>query len=241
MANGTMPEMSHILVIKRGAPGAGWQVTHRSLTDKFISSIVLLPESGMVFAGAWHGSVYASADGGRTWEKRDNGLSIDDVWSLAAARQGDRTRLYLGTGPAHLFYSDDLGLHWDELTGMRAGPSTSKWSFFNNPAHTKFISFDPNDPFTVYSCIEQGSYLKSTDAGETWEELNDIGNFAGHTYSGESPSATFYDCHKTLIDPRDPNKIFVSGGAGLYVTEDGGKIWERWMGWLARASAPSMP
>ncbi len=202
-----------------------WQVTHRSLPDRFISSIVVEPESGLVFAGAWHGSVHRSGDGGRTWEQCDNGLPLDDVWSLAATRQGGRVRIFLGTGPAHLFVSDDLGDSWRELPGMRDVPSVDKWSFFANPAHTKFISFDPNDPYTVYSCIEQGSFLKSTDGGDTWRELNAM----SYITDKNRPWDLFYDCHKTVIDPRDPDRIFVSGGAGLYVTADGGKQWEHWM------------
>ncbi len=38
----------------------------------------------------------------------------------------------------------------------------------------------------------------------------------------------FYDVHRCLIDPRDPNSIFVTGGAGVYVTKTGGSSWERW-------------
>jgi hypothetical protein len=34
--------------------------------------------------------------------------------------------------------------------------------------------------------------------------------------------------HRCLIDPRDPRKIYVTGGAGLYVTDSGGGGWERW-------------
>ena len=224
-----------VVILQRGEGSAGWQVTGRSLTDRFVSSIVLEPESGTVFAGAWKGSVHASVDGGRTWEQRGNGLTHDDVWSLASSRLNGKTRVYAGTGPAHLFCTEDLGQNWTEVSSMRSVPSTPDWSFFANPAHTKFISFDPHDPAIVYSCIEQGAFLRSTDAGETWVQLNDMGAFAGHTYSKETPSATFYDCHKTVIDPRNSARIFVSGGAGLYVTEDGGESWERWMaeGWAA--------
>jgi len=108
---------------------------------------------------------------------------------------------------------------------MRDVPSVDKWSFFDRQAHTKFIAVDPSDPTTVYSCIEQGSFLKSTDGGETWRELNSLGYYKDK----ERPWDLFYDCHKTVIDPRNPDRIFVSGGAGLYVTDDGGKHWERWM------------
>ncbi len=214
-----------VVLLQREPEGPRWQVVHRALIDQFISSMVVEPESGLVFAGAWMGGVHASADGGKTWERREKGLALNNVWSLCVTRQESLVRLYAGTEPAHLFYSDDLGLSWKELPGMRDVPSVDKWSFFDRQAHTKFIAVDPSDPTTVYSCIEQGSFLKSTDGGETWRELNSLGYYKDK----ERPWDLFYDCHKTVIDPRNPDRIFVSGGAGLYVTDDGGKHWERWM------------
>ena len=34
--------------------------------------------------GAFFGSIHASADGGKTWDGRDNGLTTHDVYSLAS-------------------------------------------------------------------------------------------------------------------------------------------------------------
>ena len=217
-----------VVILARDALGTPWRVEHRALEGQFISSIIVERESGTIFAGAFFGTVYASTDAGRTWERRDNGMTKDDVYSLATVKMKDgKTRVYSGTQPAHLFYSEDLGHNWTELPTMREVPTVEKWSFPAPPhiAHTKFISFDPHNSDTVFSCIEQGALLKSEDAGMTWRELNTLGFFQDKSRD----SAVFYDIHKLLIDPRDTNKMFVSGGAGLYVTFDGGNSWERWM------------
>ena len=216
-----------VVLIERDAQGSGWHVAHRDLPGQHISSIIVERESGTIFAGAFFGTVHASTDGGRTWERRDNGMTLDDVYSLASVKMDGKVRVYAGTQPAHLFYSEDLGLHWTELPSMRDVASVDKWSFPAPPhiAHTKFISFDPHDPDTVFSCIEQGALLKSTDAGKTWRELNTLGFYRDKGRASE----VFYDIHKTLIDPRDPKKMFVTGGAGLYVTFNEGEQWERWM------------
>ena len=66
--------------------------------------------------------------------------------------------------------------------------------------------------------------MKSTDSGKSWAELNTVGFFRDK----DRPAEHFYDVHKALIDPRDPKKIFVTGGAGFYVSSDGGSRWERW-------------
>jgi photosystem II stability/assembly factor-like uncharacterized protein len=214
------------LVLLERPDGGAWRVAHRALRGLHISSVIFEGTTGLVFAGAFFGSVHASADGGKTWERRDKGLAVQDVYSLASAAVDGKVRLYAGTEPAHLFFSEDLGQHWTELAGLRSVPSVSQWSFPAPPhiAHTKFITFNPHDPTTIYACIEQGALLKSTDSGKSWAELNTVGFFRDK----ERPAEHFYDVHKALVDPRDPKKILVTGGAGFYVTVDGGGRWERW-------------
>jgi len=204
-----------LVVIERDANGAGWQVTRRLLTDKHISAILTEPGSGLTFVGAFHGSLQATGDGGRTWETRNAGLTEHDVYSLACAQVNGRARLYLGTEPAHIFYSDDLGMHWSELPGLRSVPSVSKWKFPVPPhiAHTKHISFDPSNPKTVYACIEVGGLLRSTDGGETWEQLDGV----------------YEDVHRLGIHPEDPERLFVVTGHGLYVSSDRGGTFEQWV------------
>ncbi len=216
-----------LVTFERDGTGAEWRMAHRSLPGKFISSIMPEPESGLIFAGAFFGSIHASADGGRTWERRDKGLTRDDVYSLACVRLNGKVRVYAGTEPAHLFYSDDLGLNWTELPGLRSVPSAPNWRFPVPPheAHVKFISFAPNDPATVYAAIEQGALLRSTDSGKSWRELNTVGYYSDKNCKIEH----FYDVHRLVIDPRNPDKIYVTGGGGLYVTVNCGGSWERWM------------
>ena len=214
------------LVLIERADDGQWRVAHRALRGLHISSIIFERRSGVMFAGAFFGSVHASADGGKTWERRDTGLTIHDVYSLACNVVDGKARIYAGTEPAHLFYTEDLGSRWTELPALRSVPSAPSWSFPAPPhiAHTKFITFDPHDPNTIYACIEQGALLKSTDSGKNWAELNTIGYFRDK----DRPAERFYDVHKALIDPRNPRKILVTGGAGFYVSLDGGSRWERW-------------
>jgi photosystem II stability/assembly factor-like uncharacterized protein len=214
------------IVLFERADGDDWRLSHRALGGLHISSIIFEPKSGLIFAGVFFGSVHASADGGKTWQRRDQGITMHDVYSLACTVVDGKVRLYAGTQPAHLFYSEDLGEHWTELPSLRSVPSTPTWSFPAPPhvAHTKFITFDPTDSNTIYACIEQGALLKSTDSGKSWVEINTVGYFRDK----ERPAESFYDVHKALVDPRDPKRIFVTGGAGFYVTFDGGGRWERW-------------
>jgi photosystem II stability/assembly factor-like uncharacterized protein len=194
--------------------GSGWKLAQRALTDKHISAIIIEPESGLTFAGAFHGSIHASADGGRTWEPRANGLSQANVYSLASARINGHTRLFAGTEPAHLFISDDLGRHWSEVPSLRSVPSVPKWSFPAPPhiGHVKHINFEPQNPTTMYASVEVGGLLKSTDAGEHWQEFPSL----------------YEDVHRTMIHPNNPKFLYAVTGRGLYVSPEGGATWDQW-------------
>ena len=203
-----------VVTIGRDTSGSEWRLKHRALTDKHISAIIKEPESGLTFAGAFHGSVHASADDGKTWEPRNNGLTETDVYSLAARRVNGRVRLFAGTEPAHLFTSDDLGLHWSEVPSLRSVPSVPKWSFPAPPhiGHVKHINFDPDNPTTIYASVEVGGLLKSTDAGEHWEEFPSL----------------YEDVHRLMIHPSNPRFLYAVTGRGLYVSPDAGANWEQW-------------
>jgi photosystem II stability/assembly factor-like uncharacterized protein len=193
----------------------GWRLARRALEDKHISAIIVEPESGLVVAGAFSGGVHASMDGGRTWERRDRCIGEDDVYSLASVRLHGRPRLYAGTEPARLYFSDDLGRSWTELPGLRAVSSVPRWTFPAPPhvAHVKHITFSPDDPATIFVSIEQGGLLMSADAGETWTELHLAG--------------LHDDLHRLVIHPRDARLLYANTGAGLYISADGGATWEQ--------------
>ena len=82
---GTIEGVVHI---ERDPSGPAWHVADRTLTDKHVHAILIEPDSGTVFAGMKHGSLFASEDGGRTWELRDKGLTEHNVYSLACTRLG---------------------------------------------------------------------------------------------------------------------------------------------------------
>jgi photosystem II stability/assembly factor-like uncharacterized protein len=201
-----------VACLERRPDGSGWRVTHRSLPDQHIHALVIEPESGTIFAGVNHGTIFASLDGGHTWERRDTGLTQHDVYSLACIRLPGGPRLLAGTEPAHLFASDDLGRHWTELPALRS-VDTSKWSFPAPPhiAHTKHITCHPDDPSTLFIGVEQGGLLKSTDAGRTFQVITGMDD----------------DVHRTVINPLDPRRIYITTGVGMYVTSDAGATWER--------------
>ena len=202
------------ITVERDAPGCQWRVSHRAAADKHLSAIIIEPESGLVFAGAFQGGVMVSADQGKSWEARNNGMTQNNVYSLAAKKINGRVRLFAGTEPAHLFVSDDLGVNWRELANLRAVPSVSKWNFPAPPhiGHVKHINFDPENPNTIYASIEVGGLLRSTDGGESWEEFPGL----------------YEDVHRLMIHPTDAKFLYAVTGRGLYTGAQRGAAWEQW-------------
>jgi photosystem II stability/assembly factor-like uncharacterized protein len=195
--------------------GGRWAVADHSLTDKHISALLVEPVSGTLFAGAYNGSLRASEDGGKTWEERASGLAYDDIYSLATRRLADGTVVvYCGTEPAHLYESRDLGRSWRELSGVRDVGGLDKWTFPAPPhvAHLKHITFDPRSSEVIYASVEQGGLLKSTDGGETWRDMDGVDD----------------DVHRVVVSPARPDRLYITGGDGMYVSEDGGETWSHW-------------
>ena len=188
-----------------------WHEAGRSLRGLHVSAIVE-PEPGIVLAGAYHGSLHRSIDGGISWERSDEGLTQDDVYALAWVQAPSGIRVYAGTEPVHLFVSDDLGLHWTELPSIRSVPGTERWTFPAPPhvAHVKHITFHPEDPSHMYVSIEQGGLLESNDGGRTFDPISGMDD----------------DVHRLVLHPTMPEQMWVTGGDGIYVTGDAGSTWE---------------
>ena len=158
-----------------------------------------------------------SRDGGKTWERRDNGVLHNDMHSLGATTLNGRLRLFAGTESAHFYISDDLGANWRESLSLRSSAGVVRWTFPGPPhqAHVKVITVAPDDPATVYASIEQGDLLRSTDGGEMWQELSGFG--------GDFD----YDVHRLVIHPKNSARLYMMGGLGLWVSDDRGIHWER--------------
>jgi photosystem II stability/assembly factor-like uncharacterized protein len=196
--------------IKRSS--AGWSVTGHVLEGKHVHALLFEPGSGLWFAGIRKGGVMVSEDGGKTWESRDVGITVRNIYSLSQATINGKKRLFCGTEPSALFISDDLGLTWAEISALKDVPSHETWTFPGPPheSHLKHISFAHDDPTKMYGSIEQGALLKSLDGGATWQDFTNM----------------YVDVHRCIVDPRDSEHIYVTGGQGLWISRNGGADWD---------------
>ncbi|MPZ14102.1 MAG: hypothetical protein GEU73_06705 [Chloroflexi bacterium] len=188
-----------------------WREEGRTLQGKHVACIAVEPRSGTIFAGVHVGGLWASADGGQSWERRDEGITSDNLYGLNYVHLGDEVRIYAGTEPAHLWVSTDLGRSWSELPTLRDVPSVDKWTFPAPPhvSHVKNIVFNPSDARTFYVGVEQGGGFRTTDGGESWQEMSGFDD----------------DVHRMLTISTRPNNVYMATGKGVFQSPDTGNTW----------------
>jgi photosystem II stability/assembly factor-like uncharacterized protein len=80
------------------------------------------------------------------------------------------------------------------------------------------------DPDTIYAGVEDAALFRSTDAGQTWEELSGLRRH--ETGPSWAPGAGGMCLHTIIQDPIDADRMFVAiSAAGAFRTDDAGKTW----------------
>ncbi len=149
----------------------------------------------------WFGQIIQrSDDGGRTWNTPGGGPEP----SADGMPRGESNKfVYEGEIGKHLWY-DGTQHPWEFKRIWHLEPSL-------------------NDPDTVYAGAEDAALFKTTDGGRTWKELPALREVKGNLWQ---PGAGGMAVHTILIDPKNPNRIFIAiSAAGAFRTEDGGKSW----------------
>jgi photosystem II stability/assembly factor-like uncharacterized protein len=128
--------------------------------------------------------------------------------------------------------SDDGGQTWQpvgnkfEYAGV---PGTHQWyDGTARPWEFKRVwHLEPSldDPDTVYAGVEDGALFRSSDAGQTWDELRGLREHG----SGPNwqPGAGGLCLHTIILDRAHPDRITVAiSAAGSFRSDDAGKTWK---------------
>jgi photosystem II stability/assembly factor-like uncharacterized protein len=81
------------------------------------------------------------------------------------------------------------------------------------------------DPDLVYAGIEDAALFRSMDGGREWHELSGLrGHGSGPAWQ---PGAGGMCLHTILLDPSDPQRIFIAiSAAGAFRSDDAGSTWK---------------
>jgi photosystem II stability/assembly factor-like uncharacterized protein len=126
--------------------------------------------------------------------------------------------------------SNDGGKTWEPAGNefvYDGDPGTHQW--YDGTQHpwefTRVWQIEPSrtDPDTVYAGVEDAALFRSSDGGQTWQELSGLRSVKGHLWQ---PGAGGMCLHTIILDPSDSNRIFIAiSAAGAFRSDDGGQSW----------------
>ncbi len=128
--------------------------------------------------------------------------------------------------------SNDGGQTWEAVDNKfvyDGVPGTHKW-YDGTPHPWEFKRvwhLEPSltDPDTVYAGIEDAAIFKTTDGGKSWQEMP--GLRAHGSGPNWQPGAGGMCLHTILLDPADPQRIYIAiSAAGAFRSDDGGATWK---------------
>lgn len=188
-----------------------------------------------VLVGTRKGAFILSADGKRQkWEVNGPFFPGWEIYHLKGSPVNPN-RLYASQSSGWfgqvVHRSDDGGKSWTTVGnefGYDGVPGTHQW--YDGTSHPwefkRVWHFEPSltDPDTVYAGVEDAALFRSTDGGQTWNELSGL---RGHGTGPQwQPGAGGMCLHTIILDPVNPERIFIAiSAAGAFRTDDGGKTW----------------
>lgn len=187
-----------------------------------------------VFAGL-HDGLYRTTDAGMRWNK-----VLDGDFRSVTIDPTDERVVYAGTDPVRLFRTEDGGECWEELSSLQRLPDETHEKFgelepanmdglqrqdfrhrrqdwwFPVPPHQGHILqmfIHPDDPNLLLCPIEHGGVARSTDRGQTWEDV--------------SEGIDYLDIHVVTSLPHRFDRYLVTSARGMYSTDDPANGWTR--------------
>lgn len=188
-----------------------------------------------VLVGTRKGAFILTSDGKR--EKWNVNGPLFGGWEIYHLKGSpvDPNRLYASQSSGWfgqvMQRSNDGGKTW-ETVGNKfvydGVPGTHMW-YDGTPHPWEFkrvwhLEPSLSDPDTVYAGVEDAALFRSTDGGQTWNEFASLREQQGSKWC---PGAGGMGLHTIILDPSNPNRIYIAiSAAGAFRTDDGGKSWK---------------
>jgi len=189
-----------------------------------------------VLVGTRKGAFILTADGKRQhWDISGPHFGGWEMYHLKGS-PAEPNRLYAsqsnGWFGQQIQRSDDGGQSWQPAGKQftyEGAPGTHQWYDGSlRPWEFKRVwHLEPSltDPDTVYAGVEDAALFRSSDGGQSWNELAGLrGHGSGPSWQ---PGAGGLCLHTILLDPTNPKRMWIAiSAAGVFRTDDGGTTWQ---------------
>ncbi len=188
-----------------------------------------------VLVGTRKGAFVLTADGKRErWDVTGPHFGGWEIYHMKGS-PADPNRLYASQSSGWfgqlIQRSNDGGNTWEPVGNKfvyDGVPGTHMW-YDGTPHPWEFKRvwhLEPSltDPDTVYAGVEDAALFRTTDGGQTWNELSGLrGHGSGSKWQ---PGAGGMGLHTIILDPSNPDRMFIAiSAAGAFRTDDAGKTW----------------
>ncbi len=188
-----------------------------------------------LLVGTRKGAFVITSDGGRkTWKVEGPHFAGWEIYHVKGSPANPK-RLYASQSSGWfgqvLQRSNDGGSTWEAAGNdfrYEGTPGTHTW-YDGSPHPWEFkrvwhIEPSLTDPDMIYAGVEDAALFASKDAGTTWAEMPGLRTH--ETAPGWAPGAGGLCLHTIVIDPKNPDRMFIAiSSAGVFRSDDAGKSW----------------
>lgn len=188
-----------------------------------------------VLVGTKKGAFVLTSDAGRKkWEVSGPHFAGWEIYHLKGSPV-DPNRIYASQSSGWfgqvMQRSDDGGQTWAPVGNKfeyEGTPGTHLW--YDGTPHPwefkRIWHLEPSltDADTVLAGAEDAAIFRTTDGGQTWQELPGLRSQSSNMWQ---PGAGGMGLHTILLDPTNPQRIYIAiSAAGCFRTDDGGLTWK---------------
>jgi PKD repeat protein len=193
--------------------GQSWRQENSGLGSISMTSVKM--KDNYVYASTQGSGVYSgviNGDGSITWDASRSNKPRAEVFRIQVEVDPQNpNRIYASAYPGGLLRSDDGGLHWNDKNFLT--PSIR----VEDPKVQGYYSFaiNPTDPNMVWL----GAYGKGMFVSYDGMDFDMFANGQDNKMLGKRIT-------RVVINPANPEEVYVSSEEGVFMTQDNGEHWE---------------